>query len=258
MKEPIRVVNWKLLRDLKLEAIALFPTLAEHAEDIAQEALVKAKKAIGEWSPSKAYLKRAVQSAGVDMIRYREQHDREIPVDFQALEAYDDPDEDVWEVKDLYYKRDDEPLNDDEYCDGDPLDLVDFLAMGFDVFEVPKTLGDTEREVLRLLTREVVRPEAKEKEPLPSLEAILEAFTERDRALLENYLCDGMSLRALAAKYGLSKSTLQRRLKTLEKAYSGKERDTLTKPSRQKKKSKKKRVSGTRSVMVVRQPPLSA
>jgi RNA polymerase sigma factor (sigma-70 family) len=256
MKDPIRVVTPKLLDDLKHEAIALFPTLP--AEDIVQEALVKAKKATGDWSPSKAYLKRAVFHAGVDMIRYREQHQREIPVDFQALEAYDDPDEDTWEVKDLFYKRDDEPLDDDEYQDGDPLDLVDFLAMGFDVFELPKGLGDTEREVLRLLTREVIRPEVKEKEPLPSLEAILEAFSERDQALLEDYLCDGMSLRALAAKYRLSKSTLQRRLKNLTRAFSGKETDTLTKPSRQKRKSKKKRSSGTAVVKVVRRPPISA
>jgi hypothetical protein len=190
----------------------------------------------------------------VDMIRYRAQHDREIPVDFQALEAYEDLDEDAWEVLDLYYERTDDPLDDDEYQDGDPLDLVDFMAMGFDVFEAPTALGATEEEVRRLLTREVVRPEVKEQEPLPSLEAILEAFTERDRALLEDRLCDRMSLRALAAKYGLSKSTLQRRLNTLGKAFSGKERDTLTKPSRQKKKRAKKRVSGTRRVMVAKVP----
>jgi RNA polymerase sigma factor (sigma-70 family) len=249
MKEPIRIVNRKLLRDLKAVARS-FGFREGDLEDIAQEALVKTAKATWDWSPSKAYLKRAVQSVGVDMICYRAQHDREIPTDFQALEAYEDPDEDVWEVRDLYYKRDDEPLDDDEYCDGDPLDLVDFMAMGFDVFEVPKVLGDTEREALRLLT--VVRPEVKEQEP--SLEAILEAFTERDRALLEDRLCDRMSLRALAAKYGLSKSTLQRRLKTLGKAFSGKETDTLTKPSRQKRKRSKKRVSGTARVMVVRRP----
>jgi RNA polymerase sigma factor (sigma-70 family) len=245
-KAPIRTVTPKLLRDLRAVARA-HGVRDEDLDDVVHDALVRTAKAMWDWVPSKAYLKRAVLSATEKFLARQ----RGISVDFQAIEAHDD-DNDAWEVKALYYKRADEPLNDDEYADGDPLDLVDFLAMGFGVFEEPRALGDTEEEVLRLLTRP--RPEVEAKE-LPTLEEILTAFSPQDRTLLEDRLCDQMSIRDLAAKYGLSKSTLQRRLKNLEKAFSEKTNDVLSKPSRQKKK-KPRKSSGTPRVTEVE--PISA
>jgi len=228
-----------------LRAIALsFGFPEQDVDDIVQDAFIRVAKATWDWTPSKAYLKKAVLSAGEKFMNRRPKE--ELLADFQAIEAYDD-DDDTWPIKGLYYTR----STPEGYEPGDPLDLVDFLAAGFDVFDEPVVLGDVEWEVLTALTNARPEPEAQD---LPSLEVILSAFTEKDRALLEDWLYDGMSLRDLAAKYGLSKSTLQRRLKNIEKAFASKRDDVLAKPSRQKKKSRKKRTSGTRKVIVARRP----
>jgi hypothetical protein len=213
-------------------------------------------KATWDSCPSKAYLKIAVYHAGIDFIRNRAKNEPELLVDFQRFEA-EEEDEDA--VKDLYYERTDDPLDEDEYRDGDPLDVVDFMAMGFGVFDPPRPLSMFEQEVRDAWVGQGYKdlPE----ETLPPIENTMNpfaAFSERDRDLLEDRYYSQLSLRELAAKYGLSKSTLQRRLKDLLKVIPSKE-DVVSKPSRQKKKRAKRKVSGTRNVIVATTPaPISA
>jgi RNA polymerase sigma factor (sigma-70 family) len=250
MKAPIRVVTPKLLDDLKHEAIALFPTLAEHAEDIVQEAFIKTAEATWDWCPSKQYLKRAVHDAGVDMIRYREQHDREIPVDFQKLDAY------VGETDEQAILEAEHVYPEDDVWDP-PREWADTLAPS----EPPKRrrLTPRDRAVLRALREYSGNPEeimiAREDriEWEATTGEIWDAFSERDREFLMDHFIEGLSLRRLAAKYGLSKSTVQRRLKDLAKAIPGKE-DVVSKPSRQKRKLRKKKASGTAPVIGVTPP----
>jgi RNA polymerase sigma factor (sigma-70 family) len=251
LKDPIREVTPKLLRDLACEARERFPTLAEYAEDIVQEAFIKTAKATWDWCPSKAYLKRAVHDAGVDLIRYREEHEREIPVDFQKLDAWVEPNEQAILEAEYIYPEDDvwDP----------PTKWADTLAPS----EPPKRrrLSPRDRAVLRALREYSGDPEvfmiARENrvEWEATTGEIWDAFSERDREFLLDYFIEGFSLRRLAAKYGLSKSTVERRLKDLAKAIPGKE-DVVSKPSRQKKKTKRKKVSGTRRVMVTKPLPI--
>jgi len=253
-KDPIRTITPKLLHALKLEAIALFPTLAEYAEDIVQDAFIKTAEATWDWCPSKAYLKRAVQSAGVDLIRYREQHDRESPVDFQKLDAY------VGETNEQAILEAEHVYPDDDVWDP-PAKWADTLAPN----ELPRKrrLTARERAIFRALREysgdpaEIMLAREERFEREATTGEIWDAFSERDRELLLDYFIEGFSLRRLAAKYGLSKSTIARRLKDLAKAIPGKE-DVVSKPSRQKKKRAKRKASGTAPVMEMTPPPIPA
>jgi RNA polymerase sigma factor (sigma-70 family) len=234
-RDPIHTLTTKLLHALRVVVTSLYPHLEDDADDIVQEAFIKTAEATWDWCPSKAYLKRAVQSAAVDFMR-REGKDPECPVDFRRFEVEEDEDP----IKDLYYKK-----------TGEPLDVVDFMAKGFRVFGESRPLSQFEREVLGAWNAQG----AKGLPPEPTNP--FAAFSDADRAILEDQYYNELSLRELAAKYGLSKSTLHRRLKDLAKAIPGKE-DVVSKPSRQKTKRVRKKSSGTKNVLVVKPSPIEA
>jgi RNA polymerase sigma factor (sigma-70 family) len=207
----VHQADQRLINALRATAYSLFPTLRDHVEDIVQEAFIRAAEATWDWSPSKAYLKKCVRSAGIKLIEYRNQHQREIPVDFQYLDS----------MMNTVESREGEDIGDADVWDP-PTTWQDQLPIP----RSPRRLTRVEQAVVRALWEYAVD----EPGEVDLQDDVWQQFSQDDREFLQDYFVEGLTERRLASKYGLSKTTVHRRLKDL--AYRSKD---LTKPARPKR-----------------------
>jgi DNA-directed RNA polymerase specialized sigma24 family protein len=206
--EAVHQVDQKLINALRAEAYNLFPTLGQwQIEDVVQAAFIRTAAATWDWCPSKAYLKKAVRSAGIKLFEYKADHEIERYVDLAKIARWepleiDEEDPSTWQLDDL-------PAT------WDLVDIMEYLEREWlqsrSIFaEEPEPLTAFEQEVKSAMAYEIDQ-DAVEVAEGPDPFGMLE---DADKEFVLDAF-DGMSQRDLAEKYDMSQSTVHRRLKGL-------------------------------------------